>query len=67
MKKYKVTFTSIGDRVINLVLDEDQHAELLKASPDGYFTLRVGEKRAYHINMRNVVSIYIQEQEVDSV
>jgi hypothetical protein len=61
MKKYKVTFTCVGDRVINLVFNEEQHTDLLNTSPDGYFTLRVGEKRKYLINMRNVVSIYIQE------
>ena len=61
MKKYKVTFACVGDRTINLVLNDEQHTELLKTSPDGYFTLRVGEKRKYLINMRNVVSIYIQE------
>ena len=66
MKKYKVTFACIGDRTINLVLTEEQHDELVNASPDGYFTLRVGEKRKYIINMRNVVSIYIQEHEVDT-
>lgn len=65
MKKYKVTFTCVGDRIINLMFNEEQHAELLNANPDGYFTLRVGEKREYRINMRNVVSIYIQEHEVD--
>lgn len=61
MKKYKVTFTCVGDRVINLVFNDEQHTELMNAGPDGYFTLRVGEKRKYIINMRNVVSIYIQE------
>lgn len=66
MKKYRVTFTSIGDRVTNLVLDEEQHTELLNANPDGYFSIRVGEKREYRINMRNVVSIYIHELEVDT-
>ncbi len=66
MKKYKVTFTCVGDRVINLVFNEEQHTELLNANPDGYFSLRVGEKREYRINMRNVVSIYINETEADA-
>ena len=66
MKKYKVTFACVGDRTINLVLTEEQHAELMNTSADGYFNMRVGEKRKYIINMRNVVSIYIQEQEVDT-
>lgn len=66
MKKYKVTFSCVGDRTINLVFDEEQHVNLLKTREDGYFTLQVGEKRKYLINMRNVVSIYIQEQEVAS-
>lgn len=61
MKKYKVTFTCVGDRVINLVFNEEQHTDLMETNHDGYFTLRVGEKRKYIINMRNVVSIYIQE------
>lgn len=65
MKKYKVTFNCIGDRVINLVFNDDQHTELLNTRPDGYFTFRMGEKRSYIINMRNVVSIYIHEYEED--
>lgn len=66
MKKYKVTFTCVGDRVVNLVFNEEQYTELLNANPDGYFSLRVGEKREYRINMRNVVSIYINETEADA-
>ena len=66
MKKYKVTFSCVGDRTINLVLTEEQHVELLKTRDNGYFTLRVGEKRKYLINMSNVVSIYIHEIEAES-
>lgn len=66
MKKYKVTFACVGDRTINLVLNDEQHTELTNTRPDGYFALRMGEKRKYYINMRNVVSIYIQEHEVDA-
>lgn len=66
MKKYKVTFACVGDRTINLVLTEEQHDELMATSATGYFNMRVGEKRKYLINMSNVVSIYIQEHEVDA-
>jgi hypothetical protein len=65
MKKYKVTFSCVGDKTINLVLTGEQHAELTGTGIDGFFELRVGEKRKYLINMRNVVTIYIQELEVD--
>lgn len=65
MKKYKATFACVGDRTINLVLDDAQHSELMGTHSDRYFILRVGEKRKYVINMRNVVSIYVQEIEVE--
>lgn len=66
MKKYKVTFTCVGDRTINLVLTEEQRDELSLTSSEGFFALQVGEKRKYFINMRNVVSVYIHEIEVDT-